>query len=115
MNERRDPLIESLFDAADEALEGRTFESAVEQAVGARRRRVLLGRVTIVALLVMLELLLDSPLQSSLGATGDALSTSLFPIDHEWVAFILAPVNTVAGLVGLILVGLHYFYRKITR
>jgi hypothetical protein len=114
MNERRDPLLESLFDAADEALEGKAFESSVEHAVRARRRRVMLGRVTVGALLVMLELLLDSPLQSSLGVTGDALSTSLLPIDHEWVAFILMPVNTVAGLVGLLLVGLHYFYRKIT-
>lgn len=54
------------------------------------------------------------PLQASLGVVGEALSTSLFPIDHEWIAFILSPVNSVAGLVGLILVGLHYFYRKIT-
>ena len=74
----------------------------------------MLVRLTVAALLVIVELLLDSPLQTSLGVVGEALSTSLLPIDHEWIAFILSPVNSVAGLIGLILVGLHFFYRKIT-
>lgn len=113
MNEQRDRLLESLFDAADENLADDAFTSAVVEDVWAHRRRVVFGRLTVAALLVMLELLLDSPMQNSLGIVGDILGTSLYPIGHEWLAFVLAPINSVAGLIGLILLGLHYFYRKI--
>jgi hypothetical protein len=113
MMEERDRLLESLFDAADEDLPQEVFASSVIEDIRAYRRRILLGRLSVAALLVMFELLLDSPLQNSLGIIGDVLSTTLYPIKHEWLAFLPAPVNSIAGLIGLILLGIHYFYRKI--
>jgi hypothetical protein len=113
MTEQRDRLLESLFDAADEELTDEGFTASVVEDVRARRRRVTFGRVTIAALLVMLEILLDAPVQNSLGVLGDALGTSLYPIEPGWLAILLAPVNSVAGLIGMILLGLHYLYRKI--
>ena len=113
MIEQRDRLLESLFDAADEKLSDETFTSSVVEDVRSHRRRLLFGRLAVAALLLILELLLDSPLQASLGNAGDALGTPLYPVKHEWIGFILTPINSVAGLIGLILLGLHYFYRKI--
>ncbi len=74
---------------------------------------MLIGRVAIVSLVIALELLLDSPLQNSVGAITEMLGTTLFKIEHEWLAFILAPVNSIAGLLGLTLLGLHFVYRRI--
>ena len=110
MTEQRDNFLESLFDAAEEELSDDAFTSSVVEDVQSRRRRILFGRLAVAALLVMLELLLDSPLQHSL---GEMLGTPLYPIDHDWLAFVVTPINTVAGLVGLILLGLHFFYRRI--
>jgi hypothetical protein len=31
----------------------------------------------------------------------------------DWLAFVVAPINSVAGLVGLVLLGLNMLYRKI--
>ncbi len=113
MTEQRDRLLETMFDAADEEFAAEDFASSVVEDVRAHRRRILVGRLAVAALLVVLELALDSPLQHSLGVVGELLGTSLYPIKSEWLAFILAPVNSVAGLIGLILLGMHYFYRKI--
>lgn len=41
------------------------------------------------------------------------LVTSLVPVRHEWLAFVVAPVNSIAGLLGVLLLGLHFFYRKV--
>jgi hypothetical protein len=112
MTEERDPRLESLFDAADQPLADDAFTSAVEAGVKAHRRRILFGRLAIAALLVCVELLLDSPLQDSLGTATDALVTSLVPVRHEWLAFIVAPINSIAGLLGMLLLGLHFVYRK---
>lgn len=113
MTEERDPMLESLFDAADRELVDDAFTAKVASAVKAQRRRVMLGRLAIVALLAFVELLLDSPLQNSLGTVADMLVTSLIPVEHEWLEFIVAPINSVAGLLGMLLLGLHFFYRKL--
>lgn len=115
MTESRDPLLESLFDGAREALPDQAFTAAVAADVRVHRRRVIVGRLLVAALLVVLELALDSPLQASLGVFGDMLVTSIYPIRHEWLAFVLAPVNTVAGLLGLLLLVLHYVLRALMR
>ena len=114
MNEHRDPLLESLFEKAEETLQDESFTAEVSEGVRNRRRRVLAGRLLVAVLLLVLELVLDSPLQASLGVVGDALVTSIYPVGHDWLAFILAPVNTVAGLIGLILLILHFVFRKLT-
>lgn len=113
MNEDHDPALQALFDRANVQIVGDDFVAMVTKRMSAQRRRLLIGRLAVAALLVLLELLLDSPLQNSLGTMTDVLGASLFPIRHEWLAFVAAPVNTVAGLIGLLLLALHFFYRRI--
>ena len=79
----------------------------------ARRRRVLAGRLAIAALFIVLELLLDSPLQDTINTFTASLGTTIFPTDNEWLAFALTPVNSFSGVLGLCLLGLNFIYRKI--
>ena len=113
MSEQRDPRLESLFAEAQQELVDENFTAGVLAKLETRGRRVLFGRIAIVALVIAFELLLDSPLQNSVGTITQMLGTALFEINHEWIAFAVAPVNSIAGLLGMTLLGLHAAYRRI--
>lgn len=113
MSDERDPLIESLFDEADYGLEDETFTNAVVDRVKGRRSAALVSRLAVLALLVALEVVLESPLQASLGVVADVLGMSLIELESEWLAFVLAPVNSIAGLLGITLLALNALYRRL--
>jgi hypothetical protein len=115
MNDERDPLLESLFAQAVYEPANGNFHAKVMASVKKRRRIVLFGRIAIVALLIALELLLSSPMQNSVGMMTEALSTSLVEVTNEWFAAAVAPVNSIAGLVGMLLLGVHTLYRRMVR
>jgi hypothetical protein len=83
--------------------------------VARRRRNVVLGRIGLVLLLAAFEFLLSAPLQNSVGIATQALSASLLDIGNEWLAVIVAPLNSVAGLIGMLLLGLHTIHRRMVR
>jgi hypothetical protein len=113
MSDERDPVLEALFSDAGRNLADDGFSDAVLTRIEARRRRIIAGRLTIAALIVAFELWLDAPLQHSLGALADALNTPLFEIGHQWFGVLLAPLNSLAGIVGLLLLGIHFLYRRL--
>jgi hypothetical protein len=113
MNEERDPALETLFAEARQDLSSDRFTNKVLAKVEERRRRVLLGRLALVVLLIAFELLLDAPLQHSLGALAEALNTPLFDTGGQWFGILLTPLNSLAGLLGLVLMGVHFLYRKL--
>jgi len=115
MNNERDPLLESLFARAERELVEDKFTAQVMAQVATRRRNVLIGRIAIVVLLVALELLLSSPLQNSAGVITQVLSTSLVELEGGAVAMVLAPINSVAGVIGMLLLGMQFLYRRMLR
>ncbi len=115
MTEERDIELEALFIQAEQEQADDGYVDAVMDKLRRHRRNSLIGRFTAIALLVVLELLLSAPLQNSAAAIAEALSTSLFDVEDRWLAFALAPFNSVAGLLGMLLIGLHFLYRRRTR
>ena len=115
MNNDRDPLLESLFAQTDCDLAEDDFNAQVMAHVERRRRNVLLGRLAIVALLIALEVLLSAPLQNTVGLFTQVLSTTLVELENEWLALVVAPLNSIAGLIGMLLLGMHHLYRKMVR
>ena len=115
MNNERDPLLESLFAQAECEPANDNFQAAVMANIAKRRRNVFIGRFAIVALLIVFELVMSSPMQNFVGTVTEALSTSLFEINNEWIAVAVAPLNNIAGLIGMLLLGMHHFYRKMVR
>ncbi len=115
MNDERDPLLESLFSQAERELVEDKFTVQVMDRVKKRRRNVLIGRFAIVALIIVLELLLSAPLQNTAGVITQALSTSLIEVENEWLTLVFAPLNSVAGLIGMVLLGMQFLYRRMVR
>ena len=115
MNDERDPLLESLFSQAECELVEDKFTVQVMDRVQKRRRNVLIGRFAIVALIIVLELLLSTPLQNTAGVITQALGTSLIEVESEWLTLVFAPLNSIAGLIGMLLLGMQFFYRRMVR
>ena len=115
MSDERDPFLESLFAEARSEPKQDDFGKRVMASVARRRRNVLAGRIGFVLVLAAFELLFSAPLQNSIGAVTQALSTSLLEISNEWLALLVAPLNSVAGILGILLVGLHLVYRRMVR
>ena len=115
MNDERDPLLETLFVQAERELTDEQFTADVMSGIRKRRHNVLAGRLSVVALLIALELLLNAPLQNSVGIFAQALTAGLFKVDNEWLAYAVGPLNSLAGLLGMVLIGLNLLFRKILR
>ena len=115
MSDERDPLLDSLFaEAANEQADD-NFTAKVMLGIEKRRRKVIIGRIGIIGLLFAFEFLLSAPLQNSVGVLADTLSMSLIPIQGEWLAAAFAPLNSIAGLIGMLLRGLHTLHRRMVR
>lgn len=115
MNDERDPQLESLFaNAAAESPNG-SFTDRVMTSVANRRRNVLFGRIAIVALIILLEVLLSAPVQSTVGVIVDLLGAPLIELSQPMLAMILTPVNSIAGVIGGVLLLVHFFYRRLLR
>ena len=115
MNNERDPELEVLF--ADAAAESPNdgFTDKVMTSVASRRRNVMFGRIAIVALIVLLEVLLSAPVQSTVGAIVDVLGTPLIEIRQPMLAMLLTPVNSIAGVIGGVLLLVPILYRRLLR
>ncbi len=107
--------LEALFARAEQPLTDDAYTAQVMARVDRRRRMVMLGRVGLVAVLVAFELLLSAPLQNSVGAVTQALGTTLINVENEWLAVAAAPRNSIAGIIGMLLFGLHALYRRMVR
>lgn len=115
MNNGRDPVLESLFAQAEHNLVEDEFTAEVMDQVATRRRNVLIGRFAIVALIIALEVLLSSPLQNSAGLIAQVLNTPLIELGSGKLALMVSPLNSVAGLIGMLLLGTQFFYRRMMR
>ena len=115
MNNERDPLLESLFLQAEQELGEDDFTKNVMTGVDRRRRGFLIGRISIVVLLIVFELVMNTPLQDSVGTLTSTMSRTLVPLENEWLTYALGPLNSIAGVLGITLLGMQFLFRKVLR
>ena len=115
MNDERDPELAALFANAVEELPGDEFLAGVSAAIDRSRRVRRLRNVALAGLLILVELSLNSPVSQGIGVFAGALETTLVPVGSPWLELLLSPVNSLAGVVGLTLLGLHMLYRRLAR
>ncbi|MEL6302408.1 MAG: hypothetical protein AAFV47_11260 [Pseudomonadota bacterium] len=113
MTEQRDITLEALFADAEHAPPDPEFTHSVTREIQRRRWKVYAIRASVIVMIGVLELVLESPLQQSLGTAADLLSKPVIAVEGDWIEFILGPINTAAGVVGIVLLGLHVFIRRV--
>ena len=115
MSDERDPRLEAVFAAAQPEAPNGEFADKVMADVESRRRNIFLTRVALILMIIALEVMLNAPIQGTIGAAINALGKPIIEIANPWMSTALAPVNSAAGIVGVILLGLHFLYRKVLR
>lgn len=113
MNDQRDPVIESLFAQAERRFEDSAFADRIMARIKRRRRRIVGIRVAIILALVVLELVTTQPIQNYVGTASQYLGMQLFDLGEGWVSAVFSPLNSILGIVGLILIGMQVLYRRI--
>ena len=115
MNNERDPMLESLFLQAEQKLADGEFTTNVMAGIDRRRRGFFIGRLSIIALLIVFELVMNTPIQDSVGTLTSTMSRTLIQLENEWLNYALGPLNSIAGVVGVTLLGMQFLFRKVLR
>jgi hypothetical protein len=115
MTDARDPGLQALFDAAREDTANEAFVARVMAEVEKGQRLTILRWVIGGVLLAPVAWWLSTPLLGAVDLATQLLPDTLIAVEEEqWLAQLLAPVNSVAGIVGLAFLGAWMAYRKIS-
>ena len=113
MTTDRDELLESLFDDANESLAPDDFADRVMLRIDRARRRSLAGWAIVGFAAVACAWMLSGPLLQAVNLGLQVLPESLFEVEDRTIAEVLSPLNSVAGAIGVGVLGLWTAYRKI--
>lgn len=113
MTEDHDPLLQSLFTESQAVSTDDEFTENVMTKTYARRRKVIAAGVIASALLILYTVLFGAPLQEFIILIAQFLSTELIDVGESWLALIVSPLNSVAGLVVLLFKGFLTLQKKL--
>ena len=114
MTDERDPGLQAMFDTAREGTTDEAFVARVMADVEKSQRRTVISWVIAGLLLAPLAWWLSAPLLGAVDLASQLLPDSLIDVEEQWLTQLLAPVNSVAGVVGLAFLGAWAAYRKIS-
>lgn len=104
-----DDSLQQMFAHANLQLAGDTFTTEVMSQVDKLKRRVIIRRV----LLGLTIALITIPLEDFVLGLSHFLLLTLVELDNTLVAELLAPVNSVASLLSLILLTLRIAHKRL--
>ena len=113
MTDQRDPGLQALFDAAPAAPASDAFVRQVMADIDRLRRRTVVGWILAGVLLAPVAWWLTRPVISAFYLAAKLMPDSLFTIETAWLEQLLAPVNSVTGVAGLLFLAGWLFFRKI--
>ena len=114
MTDERVPGLQAMFDAAREETADESFVDRVMAEVEKGHKRTVIGWIVAGLLLAPVAWWLSAPLLGMVELVSQLLPDSLITVEEEWLAQLLAPVNSVAGVVGLAVLGAWLAYRKLS-
>ena len=109
----RDPLLVDFFSDAEVELDGEIFISRVMAETTKLRYRLFAGLIVLVLVLATFTWFLGIPLEIA-QLVSQVLSTPLINLGETWLAFVLSPINHIAGLLVLTAKVVRVFWKKQT-
>jgi hypothetical protein len=115
MTDDYDPGIQNLFDIARQDARDEVFVAEVMAQVNAQRRRTLIAWGVLGVVLLAFAAMLTGPLTQAVGLLTQLMPQPLVGADvgNALVTQVLAPLNSVAAIVGVGVLALLYAVRKI--
>jgi hypothetical protein len=112
MNDDRDPVIGAVFADAKEELVGGEFTAGVMWRTDQLKRRAMFGWLLSFIAIAAGFWILAGPLQEVAGLMNQVLPTTLVDMENRIVGQLLAPVNSIAGPIAIMVLGLNLLYRR---
>ena len=113
MNEDRDPYLETVFARAEQELDGRAITARVMARTRGFKLLLLAGGASAAVLLLAgARLIFGIPLFEFAMLISQVLATPLFDLGEGWLALLLLPVNTVAGLLVILFRALRVLHKR---
>lgn len=113
MTADRDPMLQGLFDIARRDPAGEQFVARIMSDINRRRRWTMFARLFIGVVLLVGAWLVAVPVQDAVNLMIQILPESLIELEHQRAARVLAPLNSIAGLVAVGVLGLGLALRKL--
>jgi len=111
----RDPGLQALFDAAPRASANHDFVARVMADIDRKRHRTIFGWAAAAVLLVPAVWWLSGPIVTMMNLVTQLMPDTLIEVESGLLAQLVAPINSVAGIGGLLFLAGWMFYRKIFR
>ena len=115
MTDDRDPMLQALFDAAPRASADSQFVARIMADIDRQRRKTILGWVAAAILLVPVAWWISGPVVMTLNLASQLMPNSLVEFESDLITQLLAPINSVTGVAGLLFLAGWWFYRKVLR
>jgi hypothetical protein len=112
MSTEYDPKLQALFDQAQQSFDRDAFTSAIIERVDRERRRLMLTWSALVFIGVIVLAALAKPVFAALVMATQLLPVSLVDIEAEWLRLLVSPVNSVAAVVAVGILGIRWFFRR---
>jgi hypothetical protein len=113
MTNGNDPVLQALFDNARSDVLENGFTDQVMVEVGKSRRKTIAIWIGMCLLALIVLWWLAEPVVGLVNLITGLLPVSLFDLGEGWIAVFLAPLNSVAAVVGLGLLGLYAAFRRL--
>ena len=115
MSDNRDPGLQALFDAAPRASANSEFSARVMADIDKQRHKTILGWAAAASLLLPVIWWFTGPVVATLNFAAQLMPDSIVDFESDLMGQIFAPVNSVAGVAGLLFLAGWIFYRKVVR
>ena len=111
----RDPLLQKLFDIANQDLAGDAFIAGIMAQIDALRRRAIIAWSVAGVVLAVAAWLLTPTLVGAVSLLSQALPQTLIEVEDTsaLVNQVFSPLNSVAAVVAIAALLIVYAYRKI--
>ena len=113
MTNDRDPILQSLFAAAQKDLDGEAFTDRVNKKTRSQRNRILAALAGTVLVMAACIWIFAIPVQAFPQVVTNFLTTTLIDLGDGWAAWVFSPVNNIAGLLVLSLKAMRMFWKKV--
>ena len=113
MTEDRNPGLQALFDAARPTDADSAFVERVMAEIARDRRRTVFGWALAGLLLAPVAWWLTGPLVALFGLVQQLLPDSLIEVETTWLATLVAPINSVGFIVGMVFLAAWRFFWKL--
>lgn len=114
MNTDRDPNLMALFAQAEQEIDD-SFVQDVLRQIDQERRRILIIWSVLGLFIIACLAVLAAPVFSAVNLASQLLPVSLVDIETEWVRQLVSPINSVAAVIAVLVLGIRKFFRSVFR